>query len=99
LDANKPGTIKMSRGIDAVFSGNWTIYGASDYLQDPAVNPSGTGIVWKKLVSASAPTPQGMFYGFPGQSTHFKFRGVCNDASRATFSSLIWHYNEMNEKH
>jgi hypothetical protein len=100
LDANKPGTIKMSRGIDAVLEGNWTLYGASDYLQDPNVNPTGTGIQWKQLVSTNVPTPQGMFYGFPGQGTHFKFRGVCIDGtSRATLSSLIWHYNEANEKH
>lgn len=98
LDANKPGTRKMSRGFDAVFNGIWTFYGATDYNQDPQVNPAGTGIVWKPLATVGVPTPNGLFYGMTGVCTHVKFRGVSTDVGKGVFSSLIWHYQELNEK-
>lgn len=99
MDASKPGHNKMSTGFDVISTGQWDFYGAMDYSQDPQVNPNGTGIVWKKLVSTNIPTPQGMFYGFPSVGTHVKFRGVSTDMGKGTVSSLIWHYKEANEKH
>jgi len=86
-----PATIKDSKGLDIVFSGMWDAYGSMNYAQ---VYPTG----FNQILSEAISTPENPTFAYSDQGTHVMFHFETTSQQRAVLSSMMWHYNEGNEK-
>lgn len=90
LDAKTPGNWKVSKGVDVVMQGSWTLYGSMDYIGGQFTN----------LGVEATPTGDLGTIPFSAEGTHFSFRATCigiNGQPLPTLSSVLWHYNLGNE--
>lgn len=89
LDDKKPATIKTAQGVDIIMSGNWDLYASMDVYSQQ----------YTKAVDNQTETTLGKGrILFPGMGTHFSMAAYGRGNTQATISSLIFHYNQGNEK-
>jgi len=91
LDVKKPGTFKASSGVDMSVIGKWLMSATMDYLSNGAPR-------YVPLISATKPTFARERIPFSERGTHIKFQLLNAENRPATFSMLMWHYKEENEK-
>lgn len=88
LDSKRPGDWKVSKGFDAILTGDWAFSGSLDYI---------SGTYTEIVASVTESTTLSGTLGFPGHGTHASLKGLTTSSSRATVSSLMWHFEPSNE--
>lgn len=88
LDGKKPGTRKNGKGIDAIFTGPWTIYAS----MDPKTDNQNPCFLYNEASTYNEVIP------YTDTGFHFKLKAVGSGNTAAKLSSFIFHFDEGEEK-